>query len=186
MTSGLRSPLRSFSQAGTYNTTLRVMDVGGTWSDVSVNKINITDDSEPIPIISVNNNVVADRIEILTNQRIIFSAYQTADNVPLEYLAFEWDWGDGSDVTTGVGLYTANHEWGDVVGPNQTYILTLSVSDGVNVGKKQSKSSSTIVNHTKFSLRSLRPIPTRHFSCLTSSLTMMEKTYPWAGSLRMV
>ena len=136
MTSGLRSPLRSFSQAGTYNTTLRVMDVGGTWSDVSVNQINITDDSEPIPIISVNNNVVADRIEILTNQRIIFSAYQTADNVPLEYLTFEWDWGDGSDVTTGVGLYTANHEWGDVVGPNQTYILTLSVSDGVNVGQK--------------------------------------------------
>ena len=136
ITSGLRSPLRSFSQAGTYNTTLRVMDVGGSWSDVSVNQINITDDSEPIPIISVNNNVVADRIEIFTNQRIIFSAYQTADNVPLEYLTFEWDWGDGSDVASGVGLYTANHEWGDVVGPNQTYILTLSVSDGINVGQK--------------------------------------------------
>jgi len=136
MTSGLRSPLRSFSQAGIYNTTLRIMDVGGTWSDVSVNPINITDDSEPIPIISVNNNVVADRLEILTNQRIIFSAYQTADNVPLEYLEFEWDWGDGSELTTGVGLYTANHEWGDVVGPNQTYILTLNVSDGINVGQK--------------------------------------------------
>ena len=89
MTSGLRSPLRSFAQSGLYNTTLRVMDVGGTWSDVSINQINITDDSEPIPIITVNNNIVADRLEILTNQRIIFSAYQTADNVPLEYLDFE-------------------------------------------------------------------------------------------------
>lgn len=136
MTSGLRSPLRSFSEAGVYNTTLRVMDVGGTWSDVSINQINITDDTQPIPIITVNNNVVADRLEILTNQRIIFSAYQTADNVPLEFLDFEWDWGDGSPVTSGTGLYTANHEWGDVVGPNQTYILTLTVSDGINVGQK--------------------------------------------------
>ena len=136
MTSGLRSPLRSFAQAGLYNTTLRVMDVGGTWSDVSVNQINITDDSEPIPIITVNNNIVVDRLEILTNQRIIFSAYQTADNVPLEFLDFEWDWGDGAPVSSGTGLYTANHEWGDVVGPNQTYILTLTVSDGVNTGQK--------------------------------------------------
>ena len=136
MTSGLRSPLRSFSEAGVYNTTLRIMDVGGTWSDVSINQINITDDSQPIPIITVNNNVVADRIEIFTNQRIIFSAYQTADNVPLENLDFEWDWGDGSPVTSGTGLYTANHEWGDVVGPNQTYILTLTVSDGINIGQK--------------------------------------------------
>ena len=136
MTSGLRSPLRSFSEAGVYNTTLRIMDVGGTWSDVSINQINITDDSQPIPIITVNNNVVADRIEIFTNQRIIFSAYQTADNVPLENLDFEWDWGDGSPVTSGTGLYTANHEWGDVVGPNQTYILTLTVSDGINTGQK--------------------------------------------------
>ena len=136
LTSGLRSPLRSFSQAGTYNTTLRVKDIGGTWSDVSINQINITDDSEPIPIITVNNNVIADRIEILTNQRIIFSAYQTADNVPLEFLDFEWDWGDGTPVTSGIGQYTANHEWGDVVGPNQTYILTLTVSDGVNIGQK--------------------------------------------------
>ena len=136
LTSGLRSPLRSFSQAGIYNTTLRVKDIGGTWSDVSINQINITDDSEPIPIITVNNNVIADRIEILTNQRIIFSAYQTADNVPLEFLDFEWDWGDGTPVTSGIGQYTANHEWGDVVGPNQTYILTLTVSDGVNIGQK--------------------------------------------------
>lgn len=136
MTSGLRSPLRYFSQTGVYNTTLRIMDVGGTWSDVSINQLNITDSSEPIPIISVNNNVVADKIEILTNQRIIFSAYQTADNVPLEYLDFEWDWGDGSPKSSGKGMYTANHEWGDVVGPNQTYTLTLSVSDGVNVGQK--------------------------------------------------
>ena len=75
-------------------------------------------------------------MEILTNQRIIFSAYQTADNVPLEFLDFEWDWGDGAPVSSGTGLYTANHEWGDVVGPNQTYILTLTVSDGVNTGQK--------------------------------------------------
>ena len=136
MTSGLRSPLRSFSQAGTYNTTLRVMDIGGTWSDVSVNQINITDDSQPIPIVTVNNNVVTDRLEILTNQRIVFSAYQTSDNVPLEFLDFEWDWGDGSSVESGKGMYTANHEWGDVVGPNQTYSLTLTVSDGVNIGQK--------------------------------------------------
>tara|TARA_B100000459_G_scaffold46969_1_gene24541 strand:- start:554 stop:4732 length:4179 start_codon:yes stop_codon:yes gene_type:complete len=136
ITSGLRSPLRSFSFVGEYNTTLQVMDIGGTWSEIDVNTVNITDNTDPIPVITVNNIVVETTLEILTNQRIVFSAYQTSDNVPLEYLQFDWDWGDGTSVDSGQGLYSSNHEWGDVVGTNETYNLTLTVSDGVNVGSK--------------------------------------------------
>ena len=112
------------------------MDIGGTWSELDVNVVNITDNSEPLPIITVNNIVVETSLEILTNQRIVFSAYQTSDNVPLEFLQFDWDWGDGTSVSSGQGLYSSNHEWGDVVGTNETFILTLTVSDGVNIGQK--------------------------------------------------
>ena len=125
ITSGLRSPLRFFTQVGEYNTTLRIMDIGGTWSEIDVNVVNITDDSEPVPIISVNNIIVDTTLEILTNQRIVFSAYQTSDNVPLEFLQFDWDWGDGTSVDSGEGLYSSNHEWGDVEGENETFILSL-------------------------------------------------------------
>ena len=33
-------------------------------------------------------------------------------------------------------MYSSNHEWGDVIGTNETFNLTLTVSDGVNIGQK--------------------------------------------------
>ena len=134
-TSGLKSPLRSYKDLGLYNATLRVKDQGGAWSDVDILQLNITDSSPPVPIITVNSVVIEDQVSILTEQLILFSASLTYDNVPTQNLTFEWNWGDG-DIDSGVGLFQAPHEWGDINGVNASYDLTLTVSDGINTGVK--------------------------------------------------
>ncbi|MBL6743316.1 MAG: PKD domain-containing protein [Candidatus Poseidonia sp.] len=133
--SNLKSPLRSYSEVGVFNATLRVMDQGGTWSETQVHAINVTDPTDPIPIITVNNVVIDQEITLLTDQRILFSAGRTVDNVPTEFLDFSWDWGDGT-MDSGIGVYSQQHEWGDIDGENITYNLTLTVSDGYNTGQK--------------------------------------------------
>lgn len=134
-TSGLKSPFRSYQSIGLYNATLRVQDQGGSWSDVDVLELNITDSTPPIPLITVNGVLIEEEISILTNQMILFSASLTVDNVPTQNLSFQWNWGDG--VTDGgIGMFEAPHEWGDINGINETYNLTLTVSDGNNIGVK--------------------------------------------------
>ena len=134
-TSGLKSPYRSYQSIGQYNATLRVQDQGGSWSDVDVLELNITDNSPPIPLITVNSVLVQEEISILTNQMILFSASLSNDNVPTQNLSFQWNWGDGTN-DGGIGMYEAPHEWGDINGLNVTYNLTLTVSDGINIGVK--------------------------------------------------
>lgn len=134
-TSGLKSPYRSYQSIGIYNATLRVQDQGGSWSDADVLELNITDVTPPIPLITVNGVLIQEEISILTNQMILFSASLTVDNVPTQNLSFQWNWGDG--VTDGgIGMFEAPHEWGDINGTNVTYNLTLTVSDGNNIGVK--------------------------------------------------
>ena len=53
------------------------MDQGNTWSETDILRINVTDDSIPQPVITVNNVVISDNISILTNQMIQFSASRT-------------------------------------------------------------------------------------------------------------
>ena len=130
-TSGLKSPLRAYEDTGLYNVTLRVMDQGNTWSETSVLQINVSDPTPPLPIITVNNIVIENEINILTNQLILFSAARTVDNVPTAQLDYSWDWGDGT-VDSGVGAYEYAHEWGDISGTQVSYNLTLTVSDGIN------------------------------------------------------
>ena len=134
-TSGLKSPFRSYQSIGQYNATLRVQDQGGSWSDVDILPLNITDTSPPIPLITVNNVLIEQSISILTNQMILFSGSLTVDNVPTQNLSFQWDWGDGM-TDGGIGVYNAPHGWGDIEGINATYNLTLTVSDGINIGVK--------------------------------------------------
>jgi PKD repeat protein len=112
------------------------MDQGNTWSDTSIMQINVSDTSPPIPIITVNNVVIENEINILTNQLILFSAARTVDNVPSNQLEFSWDWGDGSS-DSAVGGYEYAHEWGDISGTLVSYNLTLTVFDGVNTGIKE-------------------------------------------------
>ena len=67
-TSSLKSPVRSYLGAGSYNVSLRILDQGGTWSLSDVKSINVTDLTSPIPTISVNGQVIVDNLTILTGQ----------------------------------------------------------------------------------------------------------------------
>jgi len=135
VSSSLKSPVRSYNSVGSFNATLRIQDVGGTWSETDIHEIVVNDTTQPVPIITVNNVVIETEISILTNQKILFSAGRTADNVPTDNLQFDWNWGDGTS-QGGVGMYSAHHEWGALNSTNETYTLTLSVSDGINIGTK--------------------------------------------------
>ena len=135
VTSNLKSPTRSYQTIGMYNATLRIMDQGNTWSETDVIVINVTDDTVPVPVITVNNVVISDNISILTNQMIQFSASRTVDNVPIQNLSFQWEWGDGT-FDDGQGLYLAQHQWGEIDSEIEAYELTLSVFDGFNTGTK--------------------------------------------------
>ena len=135
VTSNLKSPTRSYQTIGMYNATLRIMDQGNTWSETDVIVINVTDDTVPLPVITVNNVVISDNISILTNQMIQFSASRTVDNVPIQNLSFQWEWGDGT-FDDGQGLYLAQHQWGAIDSEIEAYELTLSVFDGFNTGTK--------------------------------------------------
>jgi len=44
--SNLKSPMRSYTDVGSYNATLRVQDQGGSWSETQVHSINVSDDSQ--------------------------------------------------------------------------------------------------------------------------------------------
>ncbi|MEC7508132.1 MAG: PKD domain-containing protein, partial [Candidatus Thermoplasmatota archaeon] len=134
-TSGLKSPVRGYQNIGLYNVSLQVKDVGGLWSEVDVLPIEVIDNTEPIPIITINNQVVGDSISVMVDQRILFSAGRTTDNVPTSYLNYSWDWGDGS-ADAGPGMFSANHAWTDIDAQNETFTLVLTVSDGANIGTK--------------------------------------------------
>ncbi|DAC08127.1 MAG TPA: PKD domain-containing protein, partial [Candidatus Poseidoniales archaeon] len=134
-TSGLKSPVRGYQNIGEYNVSLQVKDVGGLWSDVDVMPISVIDNTDPIPIITINNQVVGDAISVMVDQRILFSAGRTTDNVPTSFLNYSWEWGDGT-VDEGPGMFSANHAWSDIDGQNETFTLLLSVSDGTNIGTK--------------------------------------------------
>ena len=132
-TSGLKSPVRAYELLGEYNISLRVRDIGGRWSATDVMNITVVDDTEPLPVLAINNQVLGASISVMVDQRILFSAGRTTDNVPTPLLEFTWDWGDGSQ-DSGLGLYSADHAWTDIDGSNETFDLMLTVFDGVNTG----------------------------------------------------
>lgn len=134
-TSSLKSPVRPYLEVGNYNASLRVMDQGGTWSSSDVKQINVTDNTQPIPIISVSGQVITNNVSILTGQFVQFSADRTTDNVPNTHLIFTWDWGDGS-IEGGKGSSNAYYRWADGDSAVTTYQLSLTVSDGVNSATK--------------------------------------------------
>ncbi|MFL2982309.1 MAG: PKD domain-containing protein [Candidatus Poseidoniaceae archaeon] len=142
-TSSLKSPVRPYLEVGEYNVSLMILDQGGTWSDSDITTINVTDETDPTPIISVNGQVITNNLSILTGQIIQFSAERTTDNVPISHLEFTWDWGDG-DIESGKGVSTAYHLWEDGLTAVTIYNLTLTVNDGVNTA---STSIEIIVNN---------------------------------------
>lgn len=127
-TSARRSPTRAYTNVGSYNASLQILDQGGAWSAAIGDQINITDNSTPVPSIRINGNPVGASFEILTDQRIIFSAAGTTDNVPLSQLGITWDWDDGNG-SSGV---EASHAWPEGEADGTTYTVTLTVNDSTH------------------------------------------------------
>ena len=132
-TSSLKIPQKSYLEVGVYNASLEVRDAGGAWSNPQYFSINITDELIPNPIIRVNRVIYDTEIYILTGQNVLFDASLTSDNVDIDNLEFTWDWGDGN-ISQGIGLYSIANMWSD--GPTNltTYLLNLTVFDGINYG----------------------------------------------------
>ena len=104
VSSTLKNPVHQYLEPGTYPVVLTVMDQGGYYSEAQTWDLVVEDTSDPIPEISVEGVVVTEELILMTNQQVMFSALGTTDNLPLEELYFEWNWGDG-EIESGIGLY---------------------------------------------------------------------------------
>jgi len=135
-TSGLKNPVHTYDEAGEYTITLTVQDQGGYYSESQSWIVTVADTTEPIVEIRVDGVTITDEIVLLTNQRVLFSARSTVDNVPHEQLDFTWNWGDGGD-EGGIGLVEASHSYVDGSADGIVYTLTLTVNDGTHVVEHQ-------------------------------------------------
>ena len=131
VSSTLKNPVHQYLESGIYPVVLTVMDQGGYFSEPQTWTIVVEDTSDPIPEISVEGVVVSEELVLLTNQQVMFSALGTTDNLPLEELYFEWNWGDG-EIESGVGLFESSHSWVDGSAEGIVYTLSLLVSDGIH------------------------------------------------------
>ena len=134
-TSGLKGPRHIWTQIGTYDVTSRVMDVGGSYS-LPVNwTVQVNDSEVPVPRIHIGTFELNGSHEVLTDQRVLFDARKTEDNVPVEALHFTWDWGDGQS-ESGIGLAEVSHSWSTGSADGTTHQLTLTVFDGIHTVNK--------------------------------------------------
>ena len=134
--SGLKNPVHIYAEAGNYTITLTVEDIGGFYSETQSWTLTVADTTEPIPEIRVDGVTITDEVVLLTNQRVLFSARSTVDNVPHEQMEFTWNWGDGSD-EGGQGIVEASHSYVDGSADGIVYTLTLTVNDGTFVVEHQ-------------------------------------------------
>ena len=165
VSSTLKNPIHQYVEPGVYSIVLTVMDQGGYFSESQTWNLIVEDTSEPIPEISVEGVVVSEELVLLTNQQIMFSALGTTDNLPLEELYFEWNWGDG-EVQSGIGLYESSHAWVDGSAEGIVYTLSLLVSDGIHD-----------VEHTIF-IKILNRVPQQIFDSLLQTYTLTPLTLP--------
>jgi len=135
-TSSLKNPIHYYNETGTYNIQLNVVDIGGFYSQTQTWIVNVTDTTEPIPEIQVDGVPITDEIVLFTDQRVLFSARGTLDNVPHDEIEFTWNWGDGND-ESGVGLVEASHAYVDGSAEGTVYTLTLIINDGTFVVEEQ-------------------------------------------------
>ena len=135
-TSGLKNPVHIYNEAGNYTISLTVRDIGGFYSETQSWSLVVADTTEPIPEIRVDGLTITDEVVLLTNQRVLFSARSTVDNVPHEQMEFTWNWGDGSD-EGGQGMVEASHAYVDGSADGIIYTLTLTIHDGTFVVEHQ-------------------------------------------------
>ena len=164
-TSGLKNPVHIYEEPGNYTVALTVEDIGGFYSEIQYWTVNVADTTEPIPEIRVDGVTITDEIVLLTNQRVLFSARSTVDNVPHEEIDFTWYWGDGSD-EGGLGLVEASHAYVDGSADGTVYTLTLTINDGTY-----------IVEHQVY-VRVLNRLPRQIFDYELQTYTLTPLTLP--------
>lgn len=165
VSSTLKNPVHQYLEPGTYPIVLTVMDQGGYYSEAQTWNVIVEDTSDPIPEISVEGVVVSEELILMTNQQVMFSALGTTDNLPLEELYFEWNWGDG-EIESGIGLYESSHSWVDGSSDGIIYTLSLLVSDGIHD-----------VEHTIF-IRILNRVPQQIFDSQLQTYTLTPLELP--------
>ncbi len=129
--SSLKNPYHAYEENGNFTVTLSVIDQGGFISEEVSWSIFVNDSTDPVPSISIEGLVIQNGLTLLTGQRVAFSSRFTEDNVPLDLLWFEWNWGDGV-VESGYGLTEVSHAWNDGDADGTVYTLTLTVDDGIH------------------------------------------------------
>jgi FOG: PKD repeat len=165
VSSTLKNPIHQYMEPGVYPVVLTVMDQGGYFSESQTWTVVVEDTSDPVPEISVEGVVVSEELVLLTNQQVMFSALGTTDNLPLEELYFEWNWGDG-EIQSGIGLYESSHSWIDGSAEGIVYTLSLLVSDGIHD-----------VEHTIF-IKILNRVPQQIYDSQLQTYTLTPLTLP--------
>lgn len=165
VSSTLKNPIHQYMEPGVYPVVLTVMDQGGYFSESQTWTVVVEDTSDPVPEISVEGVVVSEELVLLTNQQVMFSALGTTDNLPLEELYFEWNWGDG-EIQSGIGLYESSHSWIDGSAEGIVYTLSLLVSDGIHD-----------VEHTIF-IKILNRVPQQIYDSPLQTYTLTPLTLP--------
>ena len=165
VSSTLKNPVHQYLEPGIYPVVLTVMDQGGYFSESQTWTVMVEDTSDPIPEISVEGVVVSEELVLLTNQQVMFSALGTTDNLPLEELYFEWNWGDG-EIESGIGLFESSHSWVDGSAEGIVYTLSLLVSDGIHE-----------VEHTIF-IKILNRVPQQIYDAQLQTYTLTPLTLP--------
>ena len=130
--SGLKNPIHEWIVPSNYTVESRIEDRGGALSDPVVWNISVNDTSDPIIGLKVQGNDIKNGLSLRTNERVLFDARSTEDNVPDSNLLFTWNFGDGR-IVSGVGLVELDHSWLVGTADGMLNVLNLTVSDGVHI-----------------------------------------------------
>ena len=130
--SGLKNPIHEWILSSNYTVESRIEDRGGALSEPVIMNISVNDTSDPIVGLTVQGVDIKQGLSLRTNERVLFDARSTEDNVPDEELLFTWDFGDGR-IVSGVGLVEIDHAWLVGTADGMLNVLNLTVSDGVHI-----------------------------------------------------
>ncbi|MEC7436932.1 MAG: PKD domain-containing protein, partial [Candidatus Thermoplasmatota archaeon] len=130
--SGLKNPIHEWILSSNYTVESRIEDRGGALSEPVIMNISVNDTSDPIVGLTVQGVDIKQGLSLRTNERVLFNARSTEDNVPDEELLFTWDFGDGR-IVSGVGLVEIDHAWLVGTADGMLNVLNLTVSDGVHI-----------------------------------------------------
>ena len=86
--SGLKNPIHEWILSSNYTVESRIEDRGGALSEPVIMNISVNDTSDPIIGLTVQGVDIKQGLSLRTNERVLFDARSTEDNVPDEELIF--------------------------------------------------------------------------------------------------